>query len=96
MEVPLNPKINSLSPYPFSYLSELLKDSKSGRNKIINLSIEYPGYITNARGVGLFCAFDVPSQIERDKLLAKLLENKLLIPEKGYPFFVLLNESLGI
>ena len=42
MEVPLNPKINSLSPYPFSYLSELLKDSKSGRNKIINLSIGEP------------------------------------------------------
>ena len=42
MEVPLNPKINSLSPYPFSYLSELLKDSKSGRNEVINLSIGEP------------------------------------------------------
>ena len=43
----------------------------------------YPGYVTNPRGLGLFCAFDMPSGIERDKLISKLYENKLLILGSG-------------
>ena len=50
---------------------------------IKNLSDNFPGYVTNPRGLGLFCAFDMPSGIERDKLISKLYENKLLILGSG-------------
>ena len=53
------------------------------QNEIKNLAEEFPFYVTNPRGLGLFSAFDLPSQIERDTLLANLLENKLLILPSG-------------
>ena len=37
-----NLNIQNLNPYPFTYLSNLLKDSKPGDNKIIDLSIGEP------------------------------------------------------
>jgi len=52
-------------------------------NHINNLTTEFPGYITNPRGIGLFCAFDMISGIERDKLINLLYENKLLILGSG-------------
>ena len=52
-------------------------------NQIDNLSKEFPGYITNPRGKGLFCAFDLPSTIERDKLIANLMAKGLLILASG-------------
>ena len=56
-----------------SYLLERLNE----------LAIKYPGYITNPRGLGLFCAFDLPSGIERDKLCAKAMERKMIILGSG-------------
>ena len=56
-----------------SYLLERLNE----------LAIKYPGYITNPRGMGLFCAFDLPSGIERDKLCAKAMERKMIILGSG-------------
>ena len=53
------------------------------QSKLHNLSEEFPFYVTNPRGLGLFAAFDLPSQTERDNLLANLLENKLLILPSG-------------
>ena len=50
---------------------------------INELTNEFPGYITNSRGQGLFCAFDLPSTIERDKMISKLLEKKLIILGSG-------------
>ena len=50
---------------------------------INELTNEFPGYITNPRGQGLFCAFDLPSTIERDKMISKLLEKKLIILGSG-------------
>ena len=52
-------------------------------NKIDELSNDFPGYITNSRGKGLFCAFDLPSGIERDKLINILLDRKLMILGSG-------------
>ena len=37
-----NLNIQNLNPYPFAFLSNLLKDSKPGDNKIIDLSIGEP------------------------------------------------------
>ena len=48
-----------------------------------NLAEEFPAYVTNPRGLGLFAAFDLPSQTERDNVIAKMMENKLLILPSG-------------
>jgi len=48
-------------------------------NKINELEAEFPAFITNSRGLGLFCAFDLPSSIERDKLVAEMYKNHLMI-----------------
>ena len=50
---------------------------------IHELTNEFPGYVTNPRGQGLFCAFDMPSGIERDKLTNILLDKKLIILGSG-------------
>ena len=47
------------------------------------LSEEFPAYVTNPRGIGLFAAFDLPSQTERDKVIGGLLKNKLLMLPSG-------------
>jgi L-lysine 6-transaminase len=47
-----------------------------------NLTVEYPAFVTNPRGLGLFAAFDLPSLTERDNLISKLLENELTDPQK--------------
>ena len=44
---------------------------------------EYPGFVTNSRGIGLFCAFDLPSGIERDGLLEEIMKFNLLILGSG-------------
>ena len=50
---------------------------------IKGLSDEFPGFITNPRGVGLFCAFDFPSTIERDRFISKALAENLIILGSG-------------
>ncbi len=47
--------------------------------KIIQFEEEFPAFITNSRGKGLFCAFDLPSSIERDKLINEMYKNHLMI-----------------
>ncbi len=47
--------------------------------KINELEEEFPAFITNSRGLGLFCAFDLPSSIERDKLINEMYKNHLMI-----------------
>ena len=47
--------------------------------KINQLEEEFPAFITNSRGLGLFCAFDLPSPIERDKLVGEMYKNRLMI-----------------
>ena len=56
-----------------SYLIEQLK----------LLSEDFPGFVTNPRGVGLFSAFDLPSMTERDHVWRKMMENDLLILTSG-------------
>ena len=48
-----------------------------------NLAEEFPAYVTNPRGLGLFAAFDLPSQTERDKVVGGLMKNKLLMLPSG-------------
>ena len=52
-------------------------------NKLVELEEEFPAFIINARGSGLFCAFDLPSPTERDDLLTEMNRNNLLILSSG-------------
>jgi len=77
----------------FQLLLEIITDEnllenarKMGKILLKNLqdfTLEFPAFVTNPRGLGLFAAFDLPSSIERDKLISKLLENKLIILPSG-------------
>ncbi|MCK4813130.1 MAG: aminotransferase class III-fold pyridoxal phosphate-dependent enzyme, partial [Candidatus Marinimicrobia bacterium] len=40
---------------------------------------EYPKFVSNVRGKGLMCAFDLPDGAQRDVFLAKMWENKVMI-----------------
>ena len=53
------------------------------QSELQDLAEEFPFYVTNPRGLGLFSAFDLPSQTERDNLFSNLLTNKLLILPSG-------------
>jgi L-lysine 6-transaminase len=39
----------------------------------------FPGLVSNVRGRGLMCAFDLPGTAERDSLLSILREEKILV-----------------
>ena len=44
-------------------------------NKLVALQSEFPEIISNARGRGLMCAFDLPDAEFRKKFLKKVYEN---------------------
>jgi len=84
---------NLVDMYRFKLILEIIENEKLidnalniGKyllNHLVDLSNEFPGFLTNPRGKGLFCAFDLPSQNERDKLISYLFEKKLLILGSG-------------
>ncbi len=48
-------------------------------NRLKELETEFPAYVTNVRGLGLFTAFDLPSETERDDLWKEIMNNKMLV-----------------
>ena len=46
---------------------------------LIAASEKYPKIISNARGLGLMCAFDAPSAEKRGELISKLYEEGLIV-----------------
>jgi len=48
-------------------------------NGLCEIQNNYPGIITNARGLGLMCAFDLASTEDRDQLQKKLYKNGLVV-----------------
>ena len=84
---------NLVDMYRFKLILEIINEEKllnnakiSGKyllKEIYSLANEFPGYVTNPRGIGLFCAFDLPSTIERDKFLSKVLDKKLMLLGSG-------------
>jgi L-lysine 6-transaminase len=50
--------------------------------ELTELGARHPGLVTNVRGRGLMCAFDLPSLVDRDELLGILREQEkvLLLP----------------
>ena len=60
--------------------------SESGHyllKQLMNLENEYPELVSNARGKGLFCAFDLPNPNSRDDLASALMENKVIVLGSG-------------
>ncbi|KAJ5072680.1 aminotransferase [Anaeramoeba ignava] len=47
--------------------------------KLLELQTAYPSHISNTRGKGLFCSFDLPSKEFRDSLKAKCYEKSMII-----------------
>ena len=103
---------NLIDMYRFKLILEIIDNEylldntiKMGNyllDSITSLSDEFPGYVTNPRGKGLFCAFDMPSGIERDKLISILLDKNIMILGSGLksirfrPHLNVLKEDLDI
>ncbi len=51
--------------------------------KLEQLAVEFPGFVTDVRGQGLFAAFDLPSDVERDGVLAALYGNGAIVLGSG-------------
>ena len=47
--------------------------------EIIKLEEQFPAFVINSRGLGLFCSFDLPSPDERDQLVQETYKNNLII-----------------
>ncbi len=62
---------------------KLIKNAKIQGKRLLegleDLSQKYPDMVSNARGLGLMCAFDFPSSKKRDDLKNKLYSNGLII-----------------
>ena len=61
----------------------LLKNAKTNGqyllDEIIKLEEQFPAFVINSRGLGLFCSFDLPSPDERDQLVQETYKNNLII-----------------
>ncbi len=52
-------------------------------NELTDIGDSYPELISNVRGQGLMCAFDLPDGGKRDTFLSKMWENKVMILPSG-------------
>ncbi len=53
------------------------------QEKLKALADEFPGYVSNERGKGLFAAFDLPSGTERDAVLSAMYDNGAIVLGSG-------------
>tara|TARA_B100000809_G_scaffold261645_1_gene310943 strand:- start:272 stop:1429 length:1158 start_codon:yes stop_codon:yes gene_type:complete len=53
-------------------------------SELKNLETDHPGLVSNARGRGLFCAYDLPSGKQRDKMSNLLQDEGALVLGCGY------------
>lgn len=53
-------------------------------SKLLELEADYSGLVSNARGKGLFCAYDLPSGEQRDKMTGLLQEEGALVLGCGH------------
>ena len=53
-------------------------------SKLNTLEADHQGLVSNARGRGLFCAYDLPSQEQRDKMTGLLQDEGALVLGCGY------------
>ncbi len=58
-------------------MGAVLQDTLKGFEK------KYPGVVSNVRGLGLFCAFDLPDSASRDALVSTAMDKGLIILKCG-------------
>jgi L-lysine 6-transaminase len=51
--------------------------------RLIEVQSSFPNIVSNARGLGLMCAFDLPSKEFRDELKEEIFKNKMIILQCG-------------
>ena len=52
-------------------------------NQLVTIQQDYSHLVSNSRGRGLFCAFDLPNSKYRDSLASILMENKVIMLGSG-------------
>jgi L-lysine 6-transaminase len=60
-------------------LENVRKQSEALMKGLRALSVKHPNCVTNVRGRGLMCAFDVPSGEVRNRLISKVFDNGAII-----------------
>ncbi len=60
-------------------LSNVRRQGDFLQNELKQLQTDFPEIISNARGLGLLCAFDLPNTALRDAFKKQCLKNKLLL-----------------
>ena len=73
----------------FKYILEIIEKENLVKNaaekgkvllkELEGIREEYPSLISNVRGKGLMCAFDLPDHAKRNTFLSKMWENKVMI-----------------
>ena len=62
---------------------DLIKNAKINGEyllqEITKLEEQFPAFVINSRGLGLFCSFDLPSSDERNQLVQETYKNNLII-----------------
>ena len=53
------------------------------KSELLKLEKEYPEVVSNTRGRGLFCAFDLPSSEHRDRLASHIMEEGAIVIGSG-------------
>ncbi len=54
------------------------------KKNLYDLQNEFPNYVSNVRGEGLFCAFDLPDSTKRDTLINNIADEGALILGSGH------------
>ena len=64
----------------------LVRAAKAGRyllDRLEDLAAEFPGVVVDARGRGLMCAFSLPSAAQRDELIRRLWDRRVIMLASG-------------
>ena len=103
---------NLIDMVRFTYIMKIMEEEKLVENarvqgefllrELVKIADEFPEKITNARGRGLMCAFDLPTKEERNGFLRDALTEKLLFMGCGArtvrfrPHLIVTNEEIEI
>ena len=64
----------------------MVRAAKAGRyllDRLEELAAEFPGLVLDVRGRGLMCAFSLPSGAERDELIRRLWDRRVIMLASG-------------
>ena len=64
-------------------VSKAKENGKYLLSQLISLQNDYSDIVSNVRGKGLFCAFDLPDAKSRDSLSSILMKNKVIVLGSG-------------